>query len=149
MDDRMKTLLGLGLLAALAVGFVGGSILAAPPAASSAPATIRTTVLDPTNATLYAGDVHLVGNATALGALEAAASAGNFTYAVKEYPSLGAYVYSIAGTEASGNQGWIFRVLHDGAWCWGAQAPDRTVLQDGDAVTWQWGTYQTGCNAAS
>jgi len=46
---------------------------------------------------------------TALGALDKAAEIGGFNYKVKQ-TALGLYVYSIAGEEAAGAKGWMYRV---------------------------------------
>jgi len=55
------------------------------------------------------GQTHYLPKPTVLGALDKAAEIGGFTYKVKQ-TSLGLYVYSIAGEEAAGLMGWLYRV---------------------------------------
>lgn len=55
------------------------------------------------------GQKHYFAKPTALGALDKAAEIGGFNYKVKQ-TALGLYVYSIAGEEAAGTRGWMYRV---------------------------------------
>lgn len=55
------------------------------------------------------GQPHYLPKPTVLGALDKAAEIGGFTYKVRQ-TSFGLYVYSIAGEEASGLYGWMYRV---------------------------------------
>ena len=55
------------------------------------------------------GQQHYLRKPTALGALDKAAEVGGFTYKVRQ-TALGLYVYSIAGEEAAGLYGWMYRV---------------------------------------
>jgi hypothetical protein len=55
------------------------------------------------------GQAHHIKKITVLGALDKAAEIGGFTYKVKQ-TALGLYVYSIAGEEAAGTIGWMYRV---------------------------------------
>lgn len=55
------------------------------------------------------GEQHYLKEPTALGALDKASEIGGFEYKVRE-TALGLYVYSIAGEEASGTKGWLYRV---------------------------------------
>jgi len=55
------------------------------------------------------GQVHYIPKPTVLGALDKAAEIGGFIYKVRQ-TSLGLYVYSIAGEEAAGLAGWMYRV---------------------------------------
>jgi hypothetical protein len=55
------------------------------------------------------GNSHYLPNPTALGALDEAAKAGNFTYVVKN-TAYGLYIYSIAGEEPVGWTGWLYWV---------------------------------------
>lgn len=55
------------------------------------------------------GQTHYLPKPTVLGALDKAAEIGGFTYKVRQ-TALGLYVYSIAGEEAAGLYGWMYRV---------------------------------------
>jgi hypothetical protein len=55
------------------------------------------------------GQTYYLPKPTVLGALDRAAEIGGFTYKVRQ-TSLGLYVYSIAGEEAAGVMGWMYRV---------------------------------------
>ena len=56
-----------------------------------------------------AGQSHYLPKPTALGALDKAAEVGRFTYKVRQ-TAYGLYVYNIAGQEAVGLSGWMYRV---------------------------------------
>ncbi|MDW8040866.1 MAG: prenyltransferase/squalene oxidase repeat-containing protein [Nitrososphaerota archaeon] len=56
-----------------------------------------------------AGQLHYLPKPTVLGALDKAAEIGGFTYKVRQ-TGFGLYVYSIAGEEAAGLSGWMYRV---------------------------------------
>ena len=55
------------------------------------------------------GQTHYLPKPTVLGALDKAAEIGGFTYKVRQ-TAYGLYVYSIAGEEAAGLMGWMYRV---------------------------------------
>jgi len=55
------------------------------------------------------GQSHYLPKPTVLGALDKAAEIGGFTYKVRQ-TGIGLYVYSIAGEEAAGLYGWMYRV---------------------------------------
>lgn len=55
------------------------------------------------------GESHYLPKPTVLGALDKAAEIGSFTYKVRQ-TAYGLYVYAIAGEEAAGLVGWMYRV---------------------------------------
>ncbi|MEM3731364.1 MAG: prenyltransferase/squalene oxidase repeat-containing protein [Candidatus Bathyarchaeia archaeon] len=55
------------------------------------------------------GQTYYFARPTVLGALDKAAEIGGFNYKVRQ-TALGLYIYSIAGEEASGKKGWMYRV---------------------------------------
>lgn len=55
------------------------------------------------------GQTYYLAKPTVLGALDKAAEIGGFNYKVRQ-TALGLYIYSIAGEEASGTKGWMYRV---------------------------------------
>jgi hypothetical protein len=55
------------------------------------------------------GQTYYFAKPTVLGALDKAAEIGGFNYKVRQ-TALGLYIYSIAGEEASGTKGWMYRV---------------------------------------
>jgi len=61
------------------------------------------------------GQEHYFMEPTALGALDKAAEVGGFSYKV-EQTAWGLYVYSVAGEEAAGAKGWIYRVNYIMPW---------------------------------
>jgi hypothetical protein len=83
------------------------------------------------------GTTHSVDHPTALGALDAAATAGGFSYMVSSAWGALAYVEQVAGEAASGMDGWKYRVNWVDA---GVAAVDFT-LSNGDEVLWYFGTW--------
>ncbi|MCD6530068.1 PKD domain-containing protein, partial [Candidatus Bathyarchaeota archaeon] len=61
------------------------------------------------------GTQHYLNASTALGALDKAAELGGFNYKVEE-TAYGLYVTSIAGEEAAGMKGWLYRVDYIMPW---------------------------------
>lgn len=58
---------------------------------------------------------HYFTEPTALGALDKAAEVGSFNYKVKQ-TAWGLYLYSVAGEEAAGTKGWMYRVNYVMPW---------------------------------
>lgn len=88
---------------------------------------------------LFHERVH-VPAATALTALQAAASAQGFTLTLEEYPGMGTYVRAIGEHHATGATGWIYEVLRDGGWTSGDRSAERFALEKDDALRWSWTT---------
>ena len=83
---------------------------------------------------------YVINRTTALGALDAAAEKGIFTYTISDeyYLSWGSlFVDSIADIPSEGYNGWMYWVNYpeDPMPMVGA---DQFVLEDGDVVTWYW-----------
>lgn len=123
--------LAVALLAAGAVAWYG----AREPTGESGDHEV--TIVGPANATLFLQAVH-VENATAYGALVAAARAGNLTVDSVEYSGMGVYVRAVGGFEARGAAGWVYEVRRDGAWVFGDRSAERYALAPGEAVRWSW-----------
>lgn len=86
------------------------------------------------------GESYDINQTTALGALDAAAEAGEFNYTVSDewYATWGSlFVDSIADIPNEGWEGWMYWVNYpeDPLPMVGA---DQYTLEDGDAVTWYW-----------
>jgi hypothetical protein len=79
-----------------------------------------------------------VDNATALTALTVAASSAGLEVLTREYPGMGAYVYSIGGFTAHGGSGWIYEVHKDGPWRSGDRSPADAPLHEGEGLRWRW-----------
>lgn len=83
------------------------------------------------------GTTTTIDHPTALGALDAAAKAGAFTYDVSSAYGLLGYVDSVGGDTDQGADGWLYQVN------WlspGVAAVDYT-LKNGDSVLWYYGGY--------
>jgi len=77
-------------------------------------------------------------DATALSALQAAASARGLGLDLEEYPGMGTYVRGVGEHRAEGATGWIYEVERDGAWISGDRSAEFFGLQKGDALRWSW-----------
>lgn len=79
-----------------------------------------------------------VADATALSALQAAATRAGFALDLEEYPGMGTYVRAVGGHRASGASGWVYEVLRGGTWTSGDRSAAVYPLQKGDALRWSW-----------
>lgn len=91
----------------------------------------------PDNEVLFDERVHVPG-ATALSALQVAASRHGLVLALEEYPGIGTYVRAIGDHRAGGASGWVYEVLREDTWISGDRSADRYALQKDDAVRWSW-----------
>lgn len=95
------------------------------------------------NITDEEGTAHYIDHPTALGALDAAATAGGFSYVVKSTM----YVKEVDGetentTDVVHFPGWLYRVNWEGPW---VSAADCDV-SDGDEVLWYYGGFDQDFN---
>lgn len=126
------TLLLAGVAGAAYVAWSGG----ADAAGDSAAYPVQ--IVGPDGAALYDGVVR-VENATALSALQAAASEAGLALVIEEYPGMGAYVRAIGPHEAHGASGWIYELREgDGPWVPGDRSAGRHPLHEGMAMRWRW-----------
>lgn len=78
--------------------------------------------------------------ATALSALQVAATAQGLALTLEEYPGMGTYVRAIGEHRATGANGWIYEVLREGEWTSGDRSAERFALEKDDALRWSWTT---------
>ena len=112
------------------------AILAAVFISSAAAVTVSVRVEGKTRTLFGATDPQLQVNSTALGALVAAANAGEVYYHLAT-SSFGSYVDQIGLYPALGSGGWLFKVN-------GVLPPvgaDKVTLEDGDHVLWYWADF--------
>lgn len=86
-------------------------------------------------------EVEDVGEATAHGALLAAADAGGLAVGTVDYPGYapcGRYVDRIGDHAARGDGGWVYEVRRDGAWQRPAVGACAFALEVGDEVWWRY-----------
>jgi hypothetical protein len=86
--------------------------------------------------TIFGASQPLVAADHALGALDAASTAGEFYYALTP-SSFGDYVSQIGKYPAAGSAGWVFKVN-------GVSPPvgaDKVTLKDGDVMLWYYATF--------
>lgn len=89
------------------------------------------------SATLFNGTVH-ADNATALTVLLAASESGHFAVLTREYPGMGAYVYSIGGFTAHDSSGWIYEVHKGAGWVAGDRSASLYPIHEGEDLRWRW-----------
>lgn len=135
-----RRLLATALLLALVVA---GAWLLRPVAPQGGAGDYAVALLGP-DGFLWNGTVRLdAGNATALGALHAAAQQAGLSVAVGQ-TALGAYVRAVGPHAETATDGWCFFLLRDGR----TEAPfgsaDATGLRRGDAVLWSWSSRAPG-----
>lgn len=131
-----RLLAALLLLALLAGG--AGALAYRYTAGQGAPGGYEVVIQGP-EGPLYAGTVQVeAADATALGALQAAARAAGLAVETEEYPGMGTYVRSVGGHRAAGASGWLYEVRHDGRWSHGDRSAAHFPLAPGDAVRWTW-----------
>jgi hypothetical protein len=118
----------------LALTVVAAVLVALAPAMSlAARVTVR---VEGRTQTIFAKAPRAVEAETALGALHAAALAGEFHVQVTE-TSFGPFVSQIGRYPAAGQSGWVFKVN-------GASPPvgaDQYRLRAGDSVLWYWADF--------
>ena len=126
------------LAAALLLALVGGAAALAwwQQGGEGAPGAYEVVVLGP-DGPLYHGHA-TVEDATALGALRAAAREAGLDVETEEYPGMGTYVRAVGPHRADGPSGWVYEVRHDGVWTYGDRSAAYAPLQPGDAVRWRW-----------
>jgi Domain of unknown function (DUF4430) len=115
--------------------FVLSLLLAAILSSSALAATVKVRVEGRTQ-TIYGTTQPSLRADHALGALDAASTAGEFHYALTP-SSFGDYVSQIGKYAAAGTAGWAFKVN-------GASPPvgaDKVTLKDGDVVLWYYATF--------
>jgi hypothetical protein len=95
-------------------------------------------ILDPSGQTFWNGTVHLGPNATALAALQAAGTAGNFSLQVEQHPAFGAYVRAIGPYAETSTGGWNFCVDSGQGWRWVPMSAGVRILAPGERVQWHW-----------
>jgi len=132
------------LLGAVLVAVTATFIYA--PRAPLAPETIQTlappdSIRSPqaaATATVTVGEntysVNLTSGETVLDAMRALASTSSFTFAGRDYPSLGFFVDSINGQKNAGGRYWILYVNDVSA----TNGVSSTVLQAGDLIEWKY-----------
>ncbi len=81
--------------------------------------------------------------ATALGALQAAAVAGSFSLDI-EPTALGPYVRAVGPYRETAGEGWCVFLLRSGAHQAPMAAADAVHLRHGDAVLWSWTSVAPG-----
>lgn len=143
---RQRIVVGVALLALAAAGAVALVALQqaaqADGLAEAGTGEVRVSIVGRDGETLWNGTVR-VENATGLTALAEAARVGGFTYRVRDYGGMGAYVEEIAGQEASGPEGWKYWTLEDGRFVEGDRSSEFAPLQDGGWVHWRWAASDT------
>jgi len=88
---------------------------------------------------IFSGSVPYYYGVTAFDVLDEASKIGGFSYEYRDY-SIGRYIYSISGYEASGSYGWMYWVNYPSEPL-PSIAPDRYRLMKNDYVVWFWGTF--------
>lgn len=142
--DKLRTVAAYILLAVLLAATLA---LLERPAALDAPGEYPVTVDGP-DGTIWNGTVQ-VADPTPLGALLAAADAGDFTVEVRgSGPS--AYVVGVDGhREGSGGAGWCYAIERGGAWSHPSVGADVYGLREGEAVRWHYAEGPDECGEPS
>ncbi len=138
LEKPALRLAAAGLLAALALAAVAALLATSPQPGVTGSYHVLITGPD---SDVWNGTVH-VANATALKALEAAATAGQFSLQVRDYGApCSTYVQGIAGHVAKdgGSAGWIYEVRDPGnPWIWADRSADCYPLATGQELRWRW-----------